>query len=78
MDNKESKYSTVFKKNPLAMIIIEKDSYKFLDVNPAVTSIFGYDVNELLKMSFMDLVQKEDHNDLIEQLSKVSEDKDID
>lgn len=77
MAQQESNYNTVFNKNPLAMIIIEKDSYKFLDVNPAVTSIFGYPEEELLTMKFMDIVPEEDHSYLKEQLKKVSEDKDI-
>ncbi|MBA3899806.1 MAG: PAS domain S-box protein [Bacteroidetes bacterium] len=77
MAQQESNYSTIFRKNPLAMIIIEKKNFKFLAVNPAANSIFGYPKEELLQRTFMDIVSVEDQSYLLKELGKVTEDKDI-
>ena len=77
MENQEENYITLFEKNPLPMIVIEREGFKFVKVNAKAIEIFAYSENELLEKTFMDIVPEEDRIFLKEQLKKVTEDKDI-
>ena len=77
MGHQEEFYNTIFSKCPLPLIVLKKGSLKFLSVNAATISAFGYSEEELLTMKFIDLISEEGRDYLIEQLKKVSPGIDI-
>ncbi|MGH9442343.1 MAG: PAS domain S-box protein [Thermoanaerobaculia bacterium] len=59
----EERYRFLFERNPLPMWIYEMDSLRFLDVNEAALSHYGYSRAEMLGMSLPDLWPPEDRRD---------------
>ena len=57
---KESRYDFLFETNPLPMWIVDPDSLKFLAVNGAATSNYGYSRDEFLEMTVSDLLVDQD------------------
>ncbi|MCE3225521.1 MAG: domain S-box protein [Bacteroidetes bacterium] len=51
----EKKYRSLFQSNPMPMWLIDADTYKFLDVNTAAISHYGYSRAEFLSMSALDI-----------------------
>jgi PAS domain S-box-containing protein len=51
----EEKYRKLFDSNPLAMMICEKTSLRFLDVNEAALKQYGYSREEFLSLNIMDI-----------------------
>ena len=77
MEHQEEFCNPIFNKCPLPLIVLEKDSLKFLSVNSASISAFGYSEDELLTMKFIDIIPEEGRSYLVEQLKKVSPGIDI-
>ncbi|MBA2582830.1 MAG: PAS domain-containing sensor histidine kinase [Bacteroidetes bacterium] len=77
MEKQKDYYLALFEKNPLAMIVIDKEDLKFLKVNAAAIKVLSYSEEKLLAKTFMDIVPEGEREFLKEQLKKVSEDKDI-
>ncbi len=51
----EKKYRSLFTSGPNPILIIEKDNYDIIDVNPKVQEVFGYTKNEMIGMNFLTL-----------------------
>jgi PAS domain S-box-containing protein len=51
----EGKYRTIFDSTPNSIFILEERSYEILDVNERALQIYGYEREELIGKSFMDL-----------------------
>ncbi len=51
----EGKYRTIFHSTPNSIFILEKGTYRILDVNERALEIYGYDERELIGMAFTDL-----------------------
>ncbi|MDQ3192973.1 MAG: PAS domain-containing sensor histidine kinase [Bacteroidota bacterium] len=77
MEKQQDNYQVLFEKNPLAMIVIAKEDFKFLKANAVAIKILSYSEEKLLAKTFIDIVPEEEREFLKEQLKKVSEDKDI-
>jgi PAS domain S-box-containing protein len=59
----EEKYRKLFDNNPLPMMICEKESLQFLDVNEAALKQYGYSREEFLSLNIMD-IQPEENGEL--------------
>lgn len=57
---KNKMYEFIISKNPDAIFIYDLDSFKFLDVNDAALSIYGYSRQEFLQMDLTDLYLPEE------------------
>ncbi|MFH1479642.1 MAG: ATP-binding protein [Pseudomonadota bacterium] len=51
----EERYRYLFDYDPNCIFVLEPETYKILDVNSRVLDIYGYDKEELLGKTFMDL-----------------------
>jgi histidine kinase len=51
----ESKYHEIFNNIPNPLFVLDMDSLKILDCNASVKTVYGYDKNEILDRSFLDL-----------------------
>lgn len=60
----EEGYRKLFENNPLPMMICEKETLKFLDVNDAGLEQYGYSREEFLSLGIMD-IQPEDNRELL-------------
>ncbi|MEX2478995.1 MAG: PAS domain S-box protein [Gracilimonas sp.] len=68
----EHNYRLLFQKSPEPMIIYDPDSLKFIEVNNAAVSHYGYSRKEFYSMTLLDIRPKEDWDEL---KKIVSEDK---
>ncbi|MDQ3191641.1 MAG: PAS domain S-box protein, partial [Bacteroidota bacterium] len=73
----EKRYRLIFEKNPLALMIFEKDSLKLLEVNSTTINTFGYEKEELLELELADLIPGEDYKKLLQSLKDLKEGKDL-
>ncbi|HMH22953.1 MAG TPA: PAS domain S-box protein [Puia sp.] len=56
----EKKYRHLFESNPMPMWIIDLETFKFLDVNEAAISHYGYGREEFLAMTALDIRPEEE------------------
>ncbi|WP_183565013.1 PAS domain-containing protein [Mucilaginibacter sp. SP1R1] len=61
----EQKYKLLFDSNPLPMWMIAKDDLSIIAVNAAAVRIYGYTVEEFLKMSIKDIRLVDDWDKLV-------------
>lgn len=66
----EETNKSLFQNSPLPKWIYDLDTLKFLDVNDAAIRAYGYDRNEFLSMTILDLHTKEDDEMVKEQVRK--------
>ena len=66
----EQRYAALFKSAPLAMWIVDAQTRKFLAVNEAAVSIYGYTRDEFLKLSLFDIRSPAEQNRLKQHLAK--------
>lgn len=62
LSESERKYRSLFTSGPNPILVIEKDNYEILDVNPKVQEVFGYTKNEMIGMNFLTLGDLEKEN----------------
>ena len=55
INNSEKRYRYLFENNPMPMWVIDLDSFKFLDVNEMAVLQYGYNRNEFLSMTALDI-----------------------
>ncbi|MCH7396969.1 PAS domain S-box protein [Belliella sp. DSM 107340] len=55
LEDSEKRYRELFHLSPLPMYVIDKNSYKFLDVNRTAISHYGYTKDEFLDMTVFDI-----------------------
>lgn len=58
----EQRYADLFHLSPQPMWVIAEDNQKFLDVNEAAIRDYGYEYDEVLSMSFYELLAQEEEN----------------
>lgn len=71
----EEKYRVLFDTDPNPIFILDRETYKILDVNARAEGHYGYSKEEFLKMSFIDLVYKEDAQEIISVLKGILDDR---
>lgn len=70
LENSEKYFRYLFHHNPLPMWIYDSTTYKFLDVNDAAVSTYGYSRIEFLSKTLYDIRPKEEFEKLNEYLKK--------
>ena len=68
----EERYHSLFDNNHAVMLLIDPDSGNIIDVNPAATSFYGYNSDELIKMNIDDiniLSEEEIHDNMQKSVS---------
>ncbi|MEO8406200.1 MAG: PAS domain S-box protein, partial [Chitinophagaceae bacterium] len=73
----EKQYRTIFSKSPLPKWIYDFETLRFLEVNEAAISHYGYTSEEFLAMTIKDIRPIEDEEQLLDDLSRVEKDPDI-
>ena len=56
----EQKYKMLFENNPSPLTMIAKDDLSFIAINEEAANLYGYDKDELLRMSIKELIPAED------------------
>ena len=56
----EKKYRTLFNSDPHPIFILDSESFKILDINQRAQDSYGYDREELLGVSFLELGEDDD------------------
>ncbi|MBT8368897.1 MAG: PAS domain S-box protein, partial [Deltaproteobacteria bacterium] len=56
----EKKYYAIFDNIPNPVFVLDMETLEILDCNNSVKAVYGYDKNEIIRQSFMDLFKKED------------------
>ena len=69
----ERNYRMLFDSAPLPTLISDIETLKYIDVNQAATSHFGYTKEEFLKMSIFDLRPEEEHKNLHQYMGQLEE-----
>jgi PAS domain S-box-containing protein len=68
----ENQYRLLFENNPQPMWVYDLESLRFLAVNDAAVSHYGYSRDEFLNMTITDIRPKEDVVRLLENVSRVT------
>lgn len=67
----EQRFRRIFEAGPSGMIISDRATLKFLDANPVMCKMLGYEYEELLMLSLRDITWPEDQNVGREQITKL-------
>jgi PAS domain S-box-containing protein len=70
LEESERRHRLIFDNNPVPMWIFDLETYRFLEVNNAAISEYGYSREEFLGMTIFDIRQPEDGPRLREALSR--------
>ncbi len=65
----ESRYRFLFQNNPHPMLVYDSGSLKILEVNDSAVSKYGYDRDEFLKMTVLDIRPEDQQEKFLEFLS---------
>ncbi|MBU0545120.1 MAG: PAS domain S-box protein, partial [Proteobacteria bacterium] len=56
----EKKYHDIFNNIPNPVFVLDMDSLDILDCNESVTTVYGFEPNEIINLSFLDMFRKEE------------------
>ena len=62
LEKSEKKYHAIFSNIPNPVFVLDTETFKILDCNKSVESVYGYKVNEMLNRSFLDLFQEKERD----------------
>jgi PAS domain S-box-containing protein len=62
LEKSEKKYHAIFSNIPNPVFVLDTETFKILDCNKSVEVVYGYQVNEMLNRSFLDLFQEEERD----------------
>ena len=65
----EAKYQTIFNTIPNPVFILDPKSLEIIDCNASVTSVYGYNKEEIVSTSFLELFERNDHDQLQSQIT---------
>ena len=68
----ESKWRSYLESSPFGVFVTDKTG-RYIEVNPAASSITGYDESELLSMSIPDMIPRESHQESAEHFKRLVE-----
>ena len=73
----EKRYHFLFEKNPLAMMVVNKDDLGILEINSSAIKVLGFPAEEFLSLTLKDIILKNDFKDLTEKLKHLQKGKDL-
>src|ERR1700733_3674255 len=65
----EQKYKMLFENNPSPLTMVAKDDLSFIAINQEAANLYGYNRDELLRMSIKELIPVEDLSKLRERFN---------
>ncbi|MCH7411692.1 PAS domain S-box protein [Belliella sp. DSM 111904] len=68
----EKRYRELFHLSPLPMYVFNKENFKFLDVNKAAISHYGYTKEEFLEMSVFDIRPEDEKEKVYNLITKIN------
>ncbi len=71
LQKSETAYIRIFRQSPQPMWIYERDTLHFMDVNDAAVNLYGYSLEEFLKMSILQIRPPEDVEKVLEAHKKI-------
>ncbi len=72
LEKSEKKYHEIFNNMPNPVFVMELDSFKILDCNESVKPVYGYEKEEIINRSFLDLFIEKDRAEYEPKLKNVS------
>lgn len=69
----ENLYKYLFRNNPQPMWIYDEDTLKFLEVNDAAISFYGYTRDEFLQMTVLDIRPDSEKNKVLEHIYEIND-----
>lgn len=73
LHHSENAYIRIFKESPHAMWIYDRNDLRFLKVNDAALSIYGYSMEEFMRMTILDIRPEEDVMKILNNQSSYTE-----
>ncbi len=70
LEMSERKYLAIFRNIPNPVFVLETESYRILDCNESVKTVYGFEQAELLGRSFLDLLREEDRESYARRLTQ--------
>lgn len=68
LQRSNARYRALFEGNPMPLLVIDKETLKLLEANPAATEKYGYTREEFLAMTIVDLQAPEDRPHIAKEL----------
>lgn len=65
LERSEEQYRLLFERNPIPMFIYDPESFNFIEVNEAAVKNYGYEKDEFLQMSILDIRPEQDKDKVI-------------
>lgn len=62
LEKSEKKYYAIFNNIPNPVFVLDMDNFTILDCNESVKAVYGYDKEEMIDRSFLDLFFEEERN----------------
>ena len=72
LEKSEKKYHEIFNNMPNPVFVLDLESLKILDCNESVKPVYGFDKDEIINKSFLDLFIEKDRNEYASKLKAVS------
>ncbi|WP_432714684.1 PAS domain S-box protein [Pedobacter sp.] len=69
--NSEKQYKNLFYANPTPLWIYDQHSLKFLEVNDAASTFYGYTSEDFKKMTILDIRDKNDHDRVLKAVKEM-------
>ncbi len=69
----EKKYYAIFNTIPNPVFILDKESLDILDCNQSIMEVYGYEIDEILNRSFLELFEKEEREGISEKIKTANE-----
>lgn len=73
LEDSEKRYRELFHLSPLPMYVFDKETFKFLDVNRAAISHYGYSKEEFLNMTVFDIRPESEKDRVMETIAQNEE-----
>ena len=67
----QKKYSSLFQLSPQPLIIYHIDNFSIIDVNEAACTMYGYTIDEFLRLSIKDIISDHDYSNFQKEINKV-------
>ena len=72
LEKSEKKYHEIFNNMPTPVFVLDLESLKILDCNESVKPVYGFDRDEIINRSFLDLFLEKDRNEYASKIRNVS------
>ncbi|MGD8741436.1 MAG: PAS domain S-box protein [Desulfobacterales bacterium] len=72
LEKSEKKYHEIFNNMPTPVFVLDLRSLKILDCNESVKPVYGFDRDEIINRSFLDLFLEKDRNEYASKIRNVS------